>query len=111
MSIADKLKELDAIWTKAHADAAPLLAELEPYLKVHEAAKAAGVGKAASALEIAQGFAGQVDLTPPKADGTPSNLDPNAPQQIDDAAATLIERYKSIGAAIGKLAGAAVGML
>lgn len=111
MTIADKLKALEEIFAAANAKAAPLIAELEPYLAVHEAAKKAGVGKAASAMEIAQGFAGQVDLTPPKPDATPSNLDPNAPQQIDDAAATLIERYKSIGAAIGKLAGAAVGML
>lgn len=111
MSIADKLKELEAIWTKAHADAAPLLAELEPYLAVHEAAKKAGVGKAASAMEIAQGFAGQVDLTPPKPDAIPSGLDPNAAQEIDDAAATLIEKYKTVGAAVGKVIGAAISMM
>jgi len=111
MTISEKLKALEEIFADANAKAAPLLAELEPYLAVHEAAKAAGVGKAASAMEIAQGFAGQVDLSPPKPEQIPSTLDPNAAKEIDDAAATLIEKYKTVGAAVGKVIGAAISMM
>jgi hypothetical protein len=109
-TVKEKLDAVAAIYQDAQAKAAPLLAELEPYLDAAKAAHKLGLTADSTADEIIAAFANRVDLTAPNVNVVPSVLEAGAPGQIQQAGEQLVATWQLIGTTIGQVVGIIAGL-
>lgn len=110
MTVKEKLDQVAAIFRDAQAQAAPLLAELEPYVAVARECDRLGITEHSSADEIIDAFAGKLNLSVPAPTIVPQVLDAGAPGQIREAGETLLATHRAIGSLVGSVIGIIAGL-
>ncbi len=109
MSVLEKLAELKAIYADADAKAAPLIAELGPYVEAAAEAKRLGLGPNSTASEITKAFAGAVNANPRVQAIIPTLLDADAAERTKALAQEVLDVYKTNGSSLGAIVGGLVG--
>ena len=109
--IVEKMQAVTDIMAEARAKAAPLLAEIEPYMEALSRLQALGLDENATPVQIAEAFANSVDINPVVKAAIPTLLTKQSAQEIRDAAKGMIEDAQLIGSAVGSIFGRALSLL
>jgi len=105
MSVREKFDQIQRIFAEAHAQAAPLIADLGPYVDAARRARELGLGPDSTADQIIEAFAKSVDLTPAMRQTIPAMITAGSAETIVKAGEGLIEAHRRIGSTLGSVLG------